>query len=214
MVVDQRGDLCTGTVLTRDLVLTAGHCVAAHRDYQVKTFQTGETIAVRGIALHPHFDLAAYAASRATADVALIKLAAPLSELVQPAKLAPARRVAVGETLTVAGFGVIAAGTDRGLGVPRMATLIVTGKPGALQIRLFDAATHNARAGLGACTGDSGAPAFEPTSEAGVGQIIGIVSWTTAPHDEEGCGGLTGVTPLLLYRNWIVETARKFNSPL
>ena len=27
-------------------------------------------------------------------------------------------------------------------------------------------------------------------------------------------GGLTGVTPLLIYRDWIIETARKFNSPL
>jgi len=25
---------------------------------------------------------------------------------------------------------------------------------------------------------------------------------------------LTGVTPLLLYRAWIIDTARKFNSPL
>ena len=208
MVVDPRGDLCTGTALARDLVLTAAHCVTP--DMRIKVFQTGQTIAVRGIARHPRFDPAAYSASRATADVALIKLAAPLAELVIPAKLAASRRVTAGETLTVAGFGVTAAGTDRGLGVPHMATLAVTGKPGALQIRLYDLAGRNARAGLGACTGDSGAPAFEPASEA----VIGVVSWSTAPGDQEGCGGLTGVTPLLLYRDWIVDTARKFNSPL
>ena len=210
MVVDPRDDLCTGTALTRDLVLTAAHCVAGKRDYQVKTFQTGQTISVRTIALHPRFDMASYAASRATADLALLKLATPLQDIVMPATLAPARRVAVGETLTIAGFGVTAAGTDRGLKVPRVATLTVTGKPGSLQIRLVDMATRNLRNGLGACTGDSGAPAFEP---AGAG-IIGVVSWSTAPNDEEGCGGLTGVTPLLLYRHWIVDTARKLNSPL
>jgi hypothetical protein len=38
------------------------------------------------------------------------------------------------------------------------------------------------------------------------------VSWSTAPRDEEGCGGLTGVTPLLAYRTWIIDTARKFNA--
>ena len=227
MVVDPRGDLCTGTALTHDLVLTAAHCVARKLDYQVKTFQPGQTISVRTIALqpteglvrgmkalHPRFDLASYAASRATADVALVKLGAPLADLVMPAKLAPARRVAVGERLTIAGFGVTADGTARGLGIPRMATLSVTGQPGSLQIRLFDLVTHNQRigqiSGLGACTGDSGAPAFEPTTEA----VIGVVSWSTAPGDLEGCGGLTGVTPLLLYRDWIVDTARKFNSPL
>ena len=214
MVIDPRGDLCTGTALARDLVLTAAHCVAGNLDYQVKTFQTGQTISVRAIALHPRFDLASYAASRATADLALLKLAAPLADLVLPATLAPARRVAAGEMLTVAGFGVTAAGTARGLGIPRMATLTVTGKPGSLQIRLTDLATRNQRIGqipgLGACTGDSGAPAFEPASAG----VIGVVSWSTAPGDQEGCGGLTGVTPLLLYREWIVDTARKFNSPL
>jgi len=210
MVVDSHGDLCTGTALTRELVLTAAHCVADGLDYQVKSFQTGQPISVRGIALHPRFDRASYAASRATADVALIKLSAPLNDIVTPAKLAPARRVAAGETLIIAGFGVTAAGTARGLGIPRMATLTVTGKPGSLQIRLYDLATRNLGAGLGACTGDSGAPAFEPASAA----VIGVVSWSTAPGDEEGCGGLTGVTPLLLYRDWIADTARKFNSPL
>ena len=99
--------------------------------------------------------------SRATADVALVKLAAPLGDLVQPAKLAPTRRVAVGENLIIAGFGVTAANTDRGLGLPRMATLSVTGKPGSLQIRLVDLATRDLRTGLGACTGNSGAPAFD-----------------------------------------------------
>jgi hypothetical protein len=208
MIVDAHGDLCTGTALTRDLVLTAAHCVTAPVDYEVKTFQTGTSIAVRSIARHPGFDLANYAASRATADVALLKLSAPMADLVAPAMLAPPRRVAAGETLTIAGFGVTVARTAYGLGQPRMAALTVTGKPGSLQIRLYDATTRGSRSGLGGCVGDSGAPAFDGD------KVIGVVSWSTAPNDEEGCGGLTGVTPLLIYRDWVVETARKFNSPL
>lgn len=208
MIVDARGDLCTGTALTRDLVLTAAHCVTAPVDYEVKAFQSGTSIAVRSVTRHPGFDLANYAASRATADVALLKLSAPLPDLVVPAMLAPPRRVAVDETLTIAGFGVTVVRTAYGLGQPRMAALTVTGKPGSLQIRLYDAATHGSRIGLGGCVGDSGAPAFDGD------KVIGVVSWSTAPNDEEGCGGLTGVTPLLIYRDWVVETARKFNSPL
>jgi secreted trypsin-like serine protease len=214
MIVDARGDLCTGTALARDLVLTAAHCVTRAIDYQVKAFQTGQSIRVAAAVKHPRFDYANYAASRATADVALLKLASPLPDIVVPATLAASRRVAVAETLTIAGFGVTAAGTARGLGQPRMAKLTVTGKPGSLQIRLYDAATRNLRSGqnsgLGGCTGDSGAPAFDGDGPL----VIGVVSWSTGPDDTEGCGGLTGVTPLLLYRDWIVETARKFNSPL
>jgi secreted trypsin-like serine protease len=210
MIVDRRDDLCTGTALAPDLVLTAAHCVSRSIDYEVKAYQTGIAIPVRTIARHPRFDYAAYAASRATADIALIKLAAPLPEVVIPASLAAPRRVAPGETLTIAGFGVTIAGTARGLGQPRMATLTVTGKPGSLQIRLFDVATRNRRIGLGGCTGDSGAPAYDGEGPL----VIGIVSWSTAPGDEAGCGGLTGLTPLLSYRDWIVETARRLNSPI
>ena len=214
MIVDARGDLCTGTALAPDLVLTAAHCVTSKLAYTVKTFQGGPSISISGVAVHPQFNSASFAASRATADVALLKLAAPLASLVMPATLARARNVAVGETLTIAGFGVTAAGTARGLGLPRMAKLAVTGKPGSLQIRLFDLATRNIRAGLGACTGDSGGPVFDGETAQGMGQVIGVVSWSTAPNDEEGCGGLTGVTPLLLYRTWIFDTARRLNSPI
>ena len=210
MIVDTRDDLCTGTAISRDLVLTAAHCVVRRVDYTIKPYQTGVPIPVRAIVRHPQFDIASYAASRATADLALLKLAAPLPDIVVPATLAAPRRVEVGETLTIAGFGVTIAGTARGLGQPRMATLSVTGKPGSLQIRLYDIATRNLRAGLGGCTGDSGAPAFDGEGPL----VIGVVSWSTAPNDEEGCGGLTGVTPLLLYRDWIVDTARKLNSAI
>jgi secreted trypsin-like serine protease len=210
MVVDPRGDLCTGTALARDLVLTAAHCVARNERYEVRPYRTDVAISVRSVALHPRFDIASYATSRATADVALIKLSGSLPDIVMPAALAAPRRVHVGETLTVAGFGTVAAGSDRGLGQPRMAKLAVTGVPGSLQIRLYDRATRNRRPGLGACTGDSGAPVYDGEEPL----VIGVVSWSTAAGDEEGCGGLTGVTPLLAYRAWIVDTARKFNSSI
>ena len=154
---------------------------------------------MRVISRHPRFDQASYAASRATADVALLKLSSPLPDIVVPATLAAPRRVAAGDTLTIAGYGVTVAGTARGLGLPRMATLTMTGTPGSLQIRLYDIATKNQHIGLGGCTGDSGAPVFDGDGPL----VIGVISWSTAPGDEEGCGDLTGVTPLVLYRDWM-----------
>ena len=74
----------------------------------------------------------------------------------------------------------------------------------------MDPATRNERAGLSACTGDSGAPVFEDNGRA----VVGVVSWSTGPNSTDGCGGLTGVTPLARYRTWIVEQAGKLGAPL
>ena len=38
--------------------------------------------------------------------------------------------------------------------------------------------------------------------------IVGVVSWSTGANNTAGCGGLTGTTPLTLYRDWIAATAR------
>src|SRR5262249_55331083 len=111
MVVDEHGNLCTGTALTREIVLTAAHCVVRPVDYQVRTFQSGRRIPVQGIAKHPDFHLDNYLAARVTTDLALLKVEAPLDDVIAPAQLAPARRVNVGETLIIAGFGVTIANT-------------------------------------------------------------------------------------------------------
>ncbi len=109
-------------------------------------------------------------------------------------------------------MGVSIRGDGRSGGAIRAAGLVATGKPGTLQIRLVDALTQGARDGLGACTGDSGAPVFE--GQRGKAVIIGVVSWSTGANNSAGCGGLTGVTLLTLYRDWIVQTARSWGAEL
>jgi secreted trypsin-like serine protease len=81
-----------------------------------------------------------------------------------------------------------------------------------LQIRLVDPATMGAREGLCACTGDSGSPVFEDRQNGAT--IVGVVSWSTGPNGSGGCGGITGVIPLTLYRDWILQTARQWGATL
>jgi trypsin len=161
---------------------------------------------------HPQFSRQAFDNHRATADVALIKLAAPAPNAAQAALFSGNFAVAPGNRFTVAGYGLTERGDGKTGGTLRAADLVATGKPGNLQIRLVDPAGKGERTGLGACTGDSGAPVFRDDN--GRALIIGVVSWSTGPNLAEGCGGLTGVTPLSLYRGWIVETAKKLGSPL
>ena len=162
---------------------------------------------------HPQFDIKRLFNHLATADVALIKLAQPLPARISPAPIAGgSETVAVGDSLVVAGYGVTLRGDGRTGGTARATTLVVTGQPGPLQVRLFDPVSKGLSAGLGACAGDSGAPAFRPSSAGPA--ILGVVSWSTGPNLTAGCGGLTGVTPLARYRGWIVDTARRLGTPL
>jgi secreted trypsin-like serine protease len=211
MIISTRGNFCTATALARDLVLTAAHCVAPAATYRVLIDQP-PGIAIRSIAVHPRYNPKDYASGRVTADVALVKLEEPLPDTIAPASLAEPRTVAPGDRFVVAGYGIVTPSSPTGGGTPRAATLVATGKPGNLQIRLVDPATNGARPGLGACTGDSGAPAF--VEREGGYAVIGVVSWSTGPGGTEGCGGLTGITPLSLHRGWIMDTARKMGSAI
>src|SRR5579871_1498958 len=215
LLVGSRGNSCSGVAITRDLVLTAAHCMLTGAAYKLVLFDSTHQTQLKDVAKvarHPQFDLATFLAHRATADVAVVKLAAVLPASFAAAPLARAdRAVAAGEEFIVAGYGVTVRGDGRTGGTARAATLVATGQPGTLQIRLFDPLTKGERAGLGACTADSGAPAFEVDQRHAV---IGVVSWTTGPQLSEGCGGLTGITPLTRYRGWITGTAGKMGSPL
>src|SRR5882724_5782282 len=108
-LVGSRGNSCSGVAIARDLVLTAAHCVTPGADYSIAVFDAvhqAQLKKVTSIVRHPQFDPATYLAHRATADVALLKLAAPLPAGFVPAPLARERTVAVGEALIVAGHGV------------------------------------------------------------------------------------------------------------
>ena len=215
LIVGSRGNSCSGVALAPDLVLTVAHCVLPGAEYRIVEFDAAhhpQLKPVTSVARHPSFKLETMLAHRATADVALLKLAEPLASPAVPAPLTARTAFAVGERFTVAGYGVTVRGDGKTGGTVREASLVATGRPGTLQVRLVDPATGGERAGLGACTGDSGAPAFEETG--GTAAIVGLVSWSTGPNGSDGCGGLTGLTPLVIYRDWITSTARRLGSPL
>ncbi len=215
MIVGSRGNSCTGIAVARNLVLTAAHCVPPGADYKLVEFDAQRQPRLRdtqSIARHPQFSQKSFDAHRATADVALIKFAAPVGAAAPAAVHGERLKIAPGDRLTVSGYGVTEIGNGRSGGTLRSATLTVTGQPGNLQIRLMDPLARNTRAGIGACTGDSGAPVLAEIG--GRPMVVGVVSWSTGPGNSEGCGGLTGVTPLSLYYPWIAETAKKLGSPL
>ncbi len=213
-IVGSRGTFCSGALIAPDLILSAAHCVQPGADYKIVQYDAARTprlLDVRRVAAHPKFAMADILNHRASADVALLQLAAPLA-LAPIAIGAPEQPLTTGRAFRVIGIGVTVRGDGTSGGIARSASMIATGKPGTLQIRLVDPATNNLRSGLGACTGDSGAPVFEDQN--GRGLIVGVVSWSTGANNAAGCGGLTGVTPLTLYKDWIVQTAKAWGGRL
>jgi len=214
-IVGSRGNFCTGAVIAPKIVLTAAHCVQPGSEYKIVEYGADKQPSLRdvkSVAIHPGFNMQTMLAHRATADVALLQLDAPARGKAPSALGTPNIPITVGSRFIIAGVGVTVRGDGKSGGAIRIAGLVATGKPGTLQIRLVDPVSQGTRDGLGACTGDSGAPVFEdkPSGPA----IVGVVSWSTGPNGSAGCGGLTGVTPLTLYRDWLVQTARQWGAGL
>lgn len=214
-IVGSRGNFCTGSLIAPRVILTVAHCVQPGADYKVVD-RGGDgqpqLLNVRTVAIHPNFNMQAMQAHRATADVALLQLEIPLKGKSTVTVGMPTIPIQVGSRFVIAGIGVTVRGDGKSGGTTRVAGLVATGQPGTLQIRLVDPVTNGVRGGIGACTGDSGGPVFEDRPNGPV--LVGLISWSTGPNGADGCGGLTGVTPLTLYRDWILQTARSWGAAL
>src|SRR5262249_39160931 len=71
MLAGSHGNFCTGTLIARDLGLTAGHCIAPDTNYKLVAFDAQHQAILKdaiAVARHPQFNLKTLFAHRATAD--------------------------------------------------------------------------------------------------------------------------------------------------
>ena len=204
MVLTRGGEgsgFCTGIVVAPSLVLTAAHCLHEARDTLVH-FRDAEgrpvLIPVAAVAAHPDYRPDAVRKRIVSVDLGLIRTLDPLPASFHPAQLAKADSdgPALGEAVWIAGFGLAREGEPKTGGVLRAARLEVTAPLSQVLAR------ETAEEGLGACSGDSGAPVFAADRET----VVAIVAWTAGAAGRK-CGRLSEGPRLAPLRGWIEETA-------
>lgn len=199
MIVSTRGAICTGTVIARDLVLTAAHCVQPKADYAVSVKDGApRVIQVARIALHPKYDPHQFETRKPSPDMAILKLSEPLPARYRAARLSHETALPKPSTIFVlAGFGFARDGDERSLGTLRSVALPAVGTTGGIMVRVSPG-----NGGIkGACTGDSGGPAFHGA------ELAGVIGWTSIPAGKN-CGFTTGVTLVGIQREWIERIAK------
>lgn len=191
MIVSNRGSYCTGAVLTRKLVLTAAHCVQPRGNYAIET--NGAVIQVAHVIVHPKYDPKQFETRKPSPDMAILKLSEPLPARYRAAKLSHETALPKPKTIYVlAGFGFARDGDERSLGTLRSVSLPAVGTTGGIMVRV-SAGNGEIK---GACTGDSGGPAFFGA------ELAGVIGWTSIPTGKN-CGFTTGVTLVGLQLSWI-----------
>jgi secreted trypsin-like serine protease len=207
------GELCSGVLIAADLVLTAAHCVTEDAAYRItgvdRAFRSRAVRAV-AVAVHPAFVRGTTPRTQPGVDLAVLKLEHRLGADFAPLDPGLASAVAQGQTVLLAGFGVLEEGRRRTARTLRQTSLVALG-PMQVRNRVLIVADQDRRAGAlgaGACRGDSGGPILA-RSAAGY-QVLGIVSWSSGALDarqDTACGGLTAVTPVAEHAQWIVQSS-------
>lgn len=201
---------CTGTLISRNLILTAAHCLAnGDENFSVyfgavlpKKAKSANLLKSSKWIIHPGFDVVSDEEGRPITtknDVALIKLESEIPFFAKPVPVLDENiSLAVGDILLLAGYGLVneieQSQMAKGLNYVRVPvakmfeSIIVTDQTNA----------------KGACAGDSGGPAYLETSNGLV-----VVGATRGPHERvEDCRHYGEYTNAPMFKSFLVEQAK------
>jgi secreted trypsin-like serine protease len=207
---------CTGTLIKRDLVLTAAHCVTSDKgEYRVTevsvTLGTGRVISTSGWKSNPAYKRVTDTGNgfgspmlRPVNDVALVKLSQPVGNESLIAQLpieAPSQSQA--EDMVVAGFGQRNPNDSDSTGI-----LYFAWTEGLLKNVMGGADYQLEMTGVQPCRGDSGGPLFR-TDEGKPLILMGVTS-----HVKGNCQGEARAISVLHQLPWIRQAAVQLGSSL
>lgn len=207
----KQGALCSGSIISNSLVLTAAHCVydSSPADLQLiygTDLNAAETVITK---------IDAYAISELypvrkdeienVGDIALVHFSSGLLPGYKPVRLlGDASLLHTGQPVILAGYGLSDGIEQTGSGLLRSVEVFVHDAYFSASEILVDQTQ-----GKGACHGDSGGPAY--LNVGGELFLWGVTSHTV--QDPDGtCGGYAAYASVPHFAPWIQATAAKLNA--
>jgi hypothetical protein len=208
-LVDTReGALCTASILSEEVALTAAHCVEGQPEDMQISFgprtSGRETRPVVDVAASPVWAL--HQRERMNnGDIALVRFSGGLPAGARPATLMKAgHRLSNGEIVTLAGFGITSGHADGD----------DAGRLRAVDVKIDNAQYSKTEVSIdqtnrkGACHGDSGGPAF--VQDNGGGLLLWGVTSRGINDPSDRCAGDSVYTRIQPYARWINNVLRSW----
>lgn len=207
------GQICSGTLISDSVVLTAAHCLSS-RPSALFVFFGKEIGPQTPFAQVDKVEISPYWKSELSVpgqmgDLALVHFVGKLPATHRPAELLPpywASLLVKDTPVIVAGYGVSDGVLELGARTLRQAEVFIANAaygPSEVLVNQFH--------GQGVCHGDSGGPAFVRIQ--GSLYVWGVTSRGIG-NLENACNQYAAMTNTLPHRTWIVRMNLKLSSPL
>lgn len=207
LINTEQGTLCTGSILSDEVVITAAHCADGNpKNMQISFGPKSFGVAVRPVSeyrVSPVW-MVRHDQEKNNGDIALIRFTGGVPESFHAVSVMKnSHKLSDGESVTLAGFGISNGVTGAGSGKLRSVDVKIDDAQYSATEVSIDQTKHK-----GACHGDSGGPAFVQGND---GEILlwGVTSrGINDPLDH--CAGDSIYTKISPYTRWINSVTRSW----
>lgn len=205
------GQLCTGSLLPNNLVLTAAHCIgpvteAMYIFFDTKLAQKSYSLQVDKVEVSPYWQYR-QEEDFDTGDIALLHFVGKVPAGYKPATfVSNSNKYALkkGAKVILAGYGISNGVTHEGAGILRVTNVKIDDpRFSTSEIKL------NQTLGQGACHGDSGGPAYIEINNKYY--LWGVTS-RGVDDAANDCSKYSAYTNALFYKAWLNKAANKLLS--